>query len=125
MTEPDEVTFNAAIAIGLVLVVLGVVAYILTEFASVTALIPSIFGVLFVVLGWAGIDASRRLPVVYGLGLVALLGFGGSAQGLVDVGTIAIGGTVDQPIAAGSQVAMAICCLVVIVHTGRSILDRR
>ncbi|MCH7659495.1 MAG: hypothetical protein IH933_02580 [Euryarchaeota archaeon] len=125
MVEADETTFSAGIGIGVLLAVVGVLAYILTDFASATALIPSIFGILFVFLGQLGRSAGRQRIGLYGLGLFALLGLGGSAQGLGDVVAIATGGAAEQPIAAGSQALMALCCLLLLGLVGWAIVEER
>lgn len=66
--------------IGLLMIVLGVAAYLLTGRASVTALIPSFFGVPVVVLGLVALKPNLRtlagvLTIV--LGALGLLGIGG------------------------------------------------
>lgn len=43
--------FMLSIVLGVALVVLGAGAYVLSDFASITALIPAIFGVLIAILG--------------------------------------------------------------------------
>ena len=125
MSEVDETTFRTGIGIGIVLVAVGIGAYGLTGFASATALIPAIFGVLFVALGRVGLNVGQRQVAVYGLGLLALLGVAGSAQGVVAVVSVATGAELERPIADGSQAVMAILCLVVLVMVGRSIADGR
>lgn len=126
MAEADETTFTAGIGIGVLLAVVGVLAYVLTDFASATALIPSIFGILFVFLGQLGRSAGRQRVARYGLGLLALLGVGGSARGVGDIVAIVTGETAEQPVAAGSQAIMALCCFVLLGLVGWAILaDRR
>lgn len=125
MAEADELTFTTGIGIGVLLTVVGVLAYVLTDFASATALIPSIFGILFVFLGQLGSSAGRERGARYGLGLLAFLGLGGSMRGLGDVIAIATGGTAEQPIAAGSQALMALCCLLLLGFVGWAIVAER
>ncbi|WP_207590400.1 hypothetical protein [Halomontanus rarus] len=121
----DEQTYTAGIVVGTLLVILGVAAYVVTDFASVTALIPSFFGILFVVLGRLGRDAGRRSVAVYGLGLLALLGIAGSAMGISDAITLATGGSVDRPGAAVSQAVMVVLSLLLLVQVGRSLAGDR
>lgn len=125
MATNDTLPFDGGIAIGLLLVVLGGVAYVATGFASVTALIPSLFGIAVIALGWIGRSSGRRRLVVYGYGLLALLGIAGSAQGLADVWRLATGGTVESPVAAGSQAVMVLLCLGLLVLAGRAFRDAR
>ncbi|WP_276252841.1 hypothetical protein [Halomontanus rarus] len=121
----DEQTYTAGIVVGTLLVILGVAAYVVTDFASVTALIPSFFGILFVVLGRLGRDAGRRSVAVYGLGLLALLGIAGSAMGISDAITLATGGDVERPGAAVSQAVMVVLSLLLLVQVGRSLAGDR
>lgn len=100
---------------GVVLIVLGIVAYVLTDFASVTALIPSIFGVVFLGLGVVGREPSRQRRSAYALGVFGLVGLGGSTRGLGDAVALLTGGSVDSPIAAASQGLMAVVCLAIVV----------
>jgi hypothetical protein len=125
MAEADQLTFTVGIGIGVLLAVAGVLAYVLTDFASATALIPSIFGILFVFLGQLGNSAGRERVAHYGLALLALLGLGGSAGGIGDVIAIVTGETAEQPIAAGSQTLMALCCLVLLGLVGWAIVEER
>lgn len=66
--------------IGLAMIALGVGAYVLTSFASVTALIPAFFGVPIAVLGAVALKPTRRKPagiaalVLGALGLLGILG---------------------------------------------------
>ena len=125
MATTDDVTFNASVWSGSLLVLVGVVAYVLTDFSSLTALIPSLFGLLFVILGRLGLSTDRRREVRYGLAVLALLGLAGSAQGVVDLATIATGDTVERPIAAVSQSVMVVVCVLVLALVGRSFGEAR
>ncbi len=123
MTETDETTFRTGIGTGILLVALGISAYGLTGFESATALIPAIFGVLFVALGRLGLNVGRRRLAVYGLGLLALLGVVGSIEGVIEIGAVIAGDSLDRPVATASQVAMALLCAVVLVLVGRSVAE--
>lgn len=117
--------FSGGIAIGAVLAVLGVAAYVGTGFASVTALIPSIFGIALVGIGRFGRSTGRRRIVAYGYGLLGLVGIAGSTRGLTDLWTLATGGSVDSPVAAGSQAVMAVLCIALLFLVGRALGDDR
>lgn len=117
--------FSGGIAIGAVLAVLGAAAYVGTGFASITALIPSLFGIALVVLGWVGRSTGRRRIVAYGYGLLGLVGIAGSTRGLTDVWTLATGGSVDSPVAAGTQAVMAVLCIALLFLVGRALGDDR
>lgn len=64
------------IGVGLAMILLGVVAYLVTGMASVTALIPSFFGVVIAALGVGASKAKeggRRGPLI-GAMVVSVLG---------------------------------------------------
>jgi uncharacterized membrane protein len=79
--------------VGAILVAVGVVAYVATGFASVTALLPSLLGLVIGVLGIvaARIDAGQH--AIHAALVVAILGLLGSLQplgGLADADPAAI-----------------------------------
>ncbi|MEX1211359.1 MAG: hypothetical protein WEA36_00800 [Balneolaceae bacterium] len=98
--------------IGLVLILLGVISYIATSAVSITALIPSFFGVVFYGLGMLGAkNESMRKHAMHAALLLALLGLAGSFGGLTSVFG-ALGGTpIERPAAAFSQSLMALLCI--------------
>lgn len=63
---------------GGLMVVLGAVAYVATNFASMTALIPSFFGLGLIVLGLVARQGDRaRMHAMHGAALLGLLGLVG------------------------------------------------
>ena len=77
---------------GIVFVLLGVGLYFGSGRESVTALIPSFLGVLFLACAAIATTERRRMHAMHVAVLLALVGLGGSAGGLV--GAIkAIGGS--------------------------------
>lgn len=77
-------------AVGAILVALGVVFYIVTAFASLTALIPAAIGVVILILGLVARRASAHQHAIHGALVVALLGALGSIMGLMDGGAAAV-----------------------------------
>lgn len=112
------------IALGAALVVIGVGAYALSDFASVTALIPAIFGVVIVALGVAGRRTDRTRAAVIGIGALGALGVLGSLRGLPDVIALLTGGTVDSTVAAVAQGSMILIGLVLAGVAARDLLAR-
>ena len=118
--------FMLGIVLGIVLVVLGVGAYVLSDFASITALIPALFGVLIVILGVAGHQQpDRQRLAAYGIGLLAVFGVLGSMRGIPDIIALLTGEAVDSVIAAVSQGAMIVICLVLLVAVIQFVRDTR
>ncbi len=103
--------------VGAILVVVGVMAYIATEFASVTALLPALLGIVIGVCGIvaARIEASQH--AIHAALVVALLGLLGSLQPL--------GGLADaEPAAITSLVAVLVLAVYLAVAV-RSFLGAR
>ncbi len=68
--------------VGVVMVILGVAAYLLTGMVSVTALIPSFFGVVIAGLGLFALKAmpkNKSKPLLIGAMVVSVLGVLGPA----------------------------------------------
>lgn len=68
--------------VGMILVVVGVVAYVATGFASVTALLPALLGLVIGVLGIVAARLDAGQHAIHGALVVALLGLIGSSQPL-------------------------------------------
>lgn len=118
--------FRLGIVLGIALIILGVGAYALSDFVSITALIPAFFGVLVAVLSVVGHRRTdRQRLAAYGIGLLAVLGVLGSTRGIPDIIALLTGGAVDSPIAAVSQGAMIAVCLVLLATVIPVIRDMR
>jgi uncharacterized membrane protein len=79
--------------VGAILVAVGVVAYVATGFASVTALLPSLLGLVIGVLGIVAARTDAGQHAVHAALVVALLGLLGSLRplgGLADADAAAI-----------------------------------
>lgn len=125
MTDPGKLASTLGIVLGLALGVLGVGAYVLSDFASITALIPTVFGVLIALLGVVGRQPDRQRLAVYGIGLLALLGVLGAARGIPGVIALLTGESVESAIAAVSQGAMILISLVLLAAVIKYVLDTR
>lgn len=114
------------IVLGTALVALGIGAYVLSNFVSVTALIPAVFGVFIAVLGVVGYQRTdRQRLAAYGIGLLAVLGVLGSTRGIPDIIALLTGGAVESTIAAISQGTMIVICLVLLAAVIQFIRDTR
>jgi hypothetical protein len=117
--------FTLSIVLGATLVALGVAAYVLSDFASITAFIPAIFGALLALLGVVGQRRTERRLAAYGIGLLAVLGVLGSTRGIPDIIALVTGGAVESTIAAVSQGAMILVCLVLLVAVLQFVRETR
>jgi hypothetical protein len=76
---------QTSVIVGGVLVMLGAVGYVITDMVSLTALIPAAFGLVIILLGIMAYRPSRTKLAMHIAMVVALVGIVGSAGGLVDV----------------------------------------
>lgn len=112
------------IVIGAVLVVLGVVAYVATAMVSVTALIPSLVGLLLL-----GCAAVARKPDWHKHGIhaalvVALLGALGTLMNVARLGEV-FAGTAERPAAVIESTLMFVILVVYLVAGVRSFVAAR
>lgn len=107
---------------GIVLIGLGVAAYVLTAFASVTALIPAVIGVLLLVAGLIGRNPRAYRIASYAALVVGLLGVLGSAANAARIGEV-FAGTAGRPSAIITSAIMLIL-LVAYLIAGISLLMR-
>ena len=107
-------------AVGALLLVLGIVAYLASGAASVTALAPAVPGLLLAVLGLLAGNEQRRRPMVHAALVVAGLGVLASLMPMAELPALVTGGEVERPAAVIASTAMAVACLVVLVAGWRS-----
>ncbi|WIV67878.1 hypothetical protein [Natrialbaceae archaeon AArc-T1-2] len=125
MTDSTPFAFTSGLIIGVVLVVLGIGAWVLTDFASMTALIPALFGILVVGFATVGQETDRERLAVYGLGALGALGVLGSLRAVPDIIAFATGEEVDSAVAVASQGSMIVLCLALVVVSTRAVLADR
>ena len=99
------------VTVGGLLILLGVAAFIGSAFASVTALIPALFGFVLMALGAVAREPTRLRPVALAIGALAVVGVLGSLRGLPDLLALVTGGSPDSSIAAIAQGGMIVACL--------------
>ncbi len=103
------------IRLGLVLIALGFGGYFGTGRESWTALIPVLFGLPLLILGWVALKEHMRRHAMHVAGVIALLGFAGTVSGLMKLLVLLTGGQLDRPAAVPLQAAMAILCLIFVL----------
>lgn len=115
-----------SITIGTLLTILGILSYILTDFASITALIPAFFGIVLTGLGFLGKSLeSMRKHAMHAALLLALLGLAGSFSGLMAlIGTL-FGTMPERMSAVVSQSVMAVLCIVFLIAGIKSFITAR
>jgi lysylphosphatidylglycerol synthetase-like protein (DUF2156 family) len=115
---------STSIICGILLVLIGVVGYaygLSTEHASITALIPAVFGIVLAILGWlANEKENLRKHLMHAAVLIALLGF------ILPVGRLASKfSELSLSAAVLSQAAMAFVCLIFVVLAVQSFVAAR
>ncbi|MBA2334740.1 MAG: hypothetical protein ACR2M8_10325 [Pyrinomonadaceae bacterium] len=115
---------NVAIVCGALLILIGITGYtsgVMSDKASITALIPAFFGIVLNTLGLlAKMKEDLRKHLMHAAILVALVGFIAAAGRLV----LRFGELSMTP-AVISQIAMAIVCLIFVILAIKSFADAR
>ncbi len=114
-----------AIVFGSLLVLVGVGFYIGTGAASVTALIPAFIGLPLALLGGLATRENLRRHAMHGAAALGLLGFLGSARGLVQLPALLAGEPLARPAAVAGQSLTAVLCLVFVILCVRSFVAAR
>jgi len=118
---------KVTIAVGVVLIALGVWGFIGTGSAHPTALIPAYFGLVLAICGSLAIteDTKRRMLWMHIAVTVGLLGFLGTAAAVVDEVRMLRGTAFPHPIAVEEKAAMSVVCLVFVALCVRSFIAAR
>ena len=114
---------NITIIIGLLLMALGAGGYFGGGQASMTALIPAFFGLPIALLGVLALKEKLRKHAMHGAVLLGLLGFVGAL--MRPVKNLFGEEPFELNLATGSQLVMALICLVFVVLCVRSFIAAR
>lgn len=125
MTTSQAFAFAGGRVVGIALVVLGVGSWVITDFASVTALIPAIFSILVVGLAAVGRETDRDDLAVYGIGVLGALAVLGSLRAVPDLLSLATGEPVDSTVATTSQGLTILLGLALVAVSVRAVLADR
>jgi uncharacterized membrane protein len=113
------------LVLGSVLILLGIGFYLGTGTSSVTALIPAFLGIPIVISGILARREGWRQHAMHAAVLLALLGFLGSARGLLQLPSLVRGAEVARPAAVVAQSITALLCLVFVVLAVNSFIQAR
>lgn len=113
-------------AFGVVLILLGAGAFLLTGHHP-HSFIPMGFGVLLAILGVLANseDAKKRMLFMHIAVTVGLLGFLGTIPGIIGVAQMAMGHATLRPDAAKVQALMGTVCLIFVLLCVRSFVEAR
>lgn len=110
------------IGLGIILIVLGVIAYIATAFASWTALIPAILGLVILICGLVALR-NQKVGVHIAL-VVALLGILGTAMNVIQLGDV-FAGTAERPAAVIVSTIAFVLLVIYLIAGIRSFIAAR
>ena len=115
---------STSIACGTLLILIGILGYVngvMTNHASLTALIPAAFGVVLLLLGvLARVKEGLRKHLMHAAVVIALLGFIMTAGRLISRLS-----ELTYSAAVVSQVSMALVCLLFVILAVKSFADAR
>ena len=114
-----------SIALGALLTLLGIIGYGFSGGESVTALIPSFFGIPILILGLLARKEALRKHMMHAITLLALVGFAGSVRGVSGLLSMIGGNDVLRPFATVMQSVMALLTLTFVVFAVKSFIDAR
>ena len=116
---------NITIAFGILLILLGLGGWFGSGGASMTALIPAAFGIVLLILGVIARNEKVRKHAMHVAVIVGLLGFFGSASGLLSLPAVLSGEPVERPAAVISKSIMAVLSLLYVARCVKSFIDAR
>ena len=114
-----------AIAFGTLLIIVGLAGYAFSGGASLTALIPSLIGVLIGLCGFAALNQRLLKHAMHAAAALALLALLGSARGIVGIVSWAGGSVPERPLAVASQSITAVICFVFLLLSVRYFIEAR
>jgi hypothetical protein len=107
--------------LGVILAILGIFYYVVTDMVSVTALIPFFFGVLFMILGFIGVNEGLRKHAMHAAAAVGLVG---AVGGLVMV-IRGLAAGIQRPAAFVESAILAGLCALFVGLCVKSFIDAR
>ncbi|GAB3186887.1 hypothetical protein [Nesterenkonia suensis] len=110
------------VGLGGILILLGIIAYAATSFASVTALIPAFLGLVLLISGLIGFK-SAKIGIHIAL-VVALLGVIGTSMNVMQLGAL-VAGEAERPAAVIVSTVTFVLLVVYIVIGVRSFIRAR
>ena len=113
------------IVYGVVFILMGLFGYFGISSESITALIPTFFGIPMLILGWLGLNEKYLKHAMHGAAVLVLIGFAGTVSGLIKFFKMLGGVELERPAAVTVQTIMSVLCLVFLVLAVKSFIDAR
>ena len=112
---------KTAITFGILLTLLGLIAYFGISSESITALIPAFFGVPVIILGWLALNEKYRKHSMHIAAALMLLGFIGAGMRVFPQ----LVGEIANPSAFTVQLIMTLLCLIFTILAVQSFIEAR
>jgi len=116
---------KVTITFAVIFIILGLIGYFATGMVSVTALIPSFFGIILLVLGFLAQAESRRKLMMHIAVVFGVLGVAGTFSGLMKLPAYFSGEELARPEAVITQAVMCVLSLIYVVLCVKSFVDAR
>lgn len=115
------------IALGMVLILLGILGFVSTGSQHPTSLIPAAVGIILSILGFFSLteDAKKRMLYMHIAVTIGLLGFLGTAWSIVNYIQMLGGRQFPHPVAVEEKAAMAGILLFFVLLCVRSFIAAR
>ena len=115
------------IGFGILLVLLAVAGFVATGSTHPTALIPAVFGLLFILFGALAStpDSRKRMLWMHIAVTLGLLGFLGTIPADIAAMKLAHGADLPHPAAIIEKAAMSLLCLLFVLFCVRSFVNAR
>ena len=110
---------------SVLLIILGIGGYIVSNAASTTALIPAFFGIVLLLSGLVSSREHLKKHAMHIAAALALIGFVATVGGLGELMVLISGGEVQRQLAVMSKSVMAILSLVYVLISVKSFIDAR
>lgn len=114
-----------SIVLGIIFIIMGLYGYFGISSESITALIPTFFGIPMLIFGWLGLNEKYLKHAMHGAAVLTLLGFIGTVGGLIKFFKMLGGEEMERPAAVTVQAIMALLCLLFLVFAVKSFIDAR
>lgn len=111
------------IVYGVIFILMGLYGYFGISSESITALIPTFFGIPMLVLGWLGLNEKYLKHAMHGAAVLMLLGFIGTTIRILPA--FFSDEPIKRPAAITMQAIMAVLCLVFLILAIKSFIDAR
>ena len=108
----SKFVIQSTLVYSIALILLGLIGYIITGMQSITALIPSFWGIIIILLVFMLTKRMNKPTIlVWTLTVLGVIGFIATVNGIPKLLTLISGDNISRPSAAISQTIMAVLSL--------------